>query len=104
MGLFTFAPKIDDGVAEFRATPNALLVDVRTAEEYAEGHIPGSINIPLAALPARCNELGAPDRPLFVHCLSGGRSGQAVAFLKREGFTNVKNIGGINAYTGKVEH
>ena len=43
------------------------------------------------------------DRPLFVHCLSGGRSGQAVMFLKREGFTNVKNIGGINAYTGKVE-
>ena len=103
MGLFTFTPKIDEGVAEFRATPNALLVDVRTPEEYAEGHIPGSVNIPLAALPARMDELGDFDRPLFVHCLSGGRSGQAVMFLKREGFTNVKNIGGINAYTGKVE-
>ena len=103
MGLFTFTPKIDEGVAEFRATPNALLVDVRTPEEYAEGHIPGSMNIPLAALPARMDELGDLDRPLFVHCLSGGRSGQAVMFLKREGFTNVKNIGGINAYTGKVE-
>ena len=103
MGLFTFTPKIDEGVAEFRATPNALLVDVRTPEEYAEGHIPGSVNIPLAALPARMDELGDLDRPLFVHCLSGGRSGQAVMFLKREGFTNVKNIGGINAYTGKVE-
>ena len=103
MGLFTFTPKIDEGVAEFRATPNALLVDVRTPEEYAEGHIPGSVNIPLAALPARMDELGELDRPLFVHCLSGGRSGQAVMFLKREGFTNVKNIGGINAYTGKVE-
>ena len=102
MGLF-LSPKIDDGVAEFRATPNALLVDVRTPEEYAEGHIPGSVNIPLAALPARMDELGELDRPLFVHCLSGGRSGQAVMFLKREGFTNVKNIGGINAYTGKVE-
>ena len=103
MGLFTFTPKIDEGVAEFRATPNALLVDVRTPEEYAEGHIPGSMNIPLAALPARMDELGELDRPLFVHCLSGGRSAQAVMFLKREGFTNVKNIGGINAYTGKVE-
>ena len=75
MGLFTFTPKIDEGVAEFRATPNALLVDVRTPEEYAEGHIPGSVNIPLAALPARMDELGELDRPLFVHCLSGGRSG-----------------------------
>ena len=103
MGLFTFTPKIDEGVAEFRATPNALLVDVRTPEEYAEGHIPGSVNIPLSVLPARMDELGDLDRPLFVHCLSGGRSGQAVMFLKREGFTNVKNIGGINAYTGKVE-
>lgn len=43
------------------------------------------------------------DTPLFVHCLSGGRSGRAVSFLKHEGYTNVKNIGGINGYTGKVE-
>ena len=103
MGFFTFAADINKGVEEFAATPGALLVDVRTPEEYAAGHIPGSRNIPLAALPARCNELGAPDTPLFVHCLSGGRSGQAVRFLKGEGFTNVKNIGGISAYTGKVE-
>jgi rhodanese-related sulfurtransferase len=103
MGLFTFAADINQGVEEFRSTPGALLVDVRTPEEYAAGHIPGSISIPLAALPARCNELGGLDTPLFVHCLSGGRSGQAVSFLKRAGYTNVKNIGGINAWRGKVE-
>ena len=104
MGLFSFGADINKGVAEYQATPGALLVDVRNPEEYASGHIPGSISIPLAALPARYSERGAPDTPLFVHCLSGGRSGQAVSFLKRAGYTNVKNIGGINAYRGKVEN
>lgn len=103
MGMFTFATDINKGVAEYQATPGALLVDVRTPDEYAAGHISGSINIPLASLPARCDALGGLDTPLFVHCLSGGRSGQAVSFLKRAGFTNVKNIGGINAWHGKVE-
>ena len=103
MGLFTSAADINKGVEEFRATPGAILLDVRTPEEYKDGHIPGSLSIPLAALPARCSELGAKDTPLFVHCLSGGRSGQAVRFLKSVGYTNVKNIGGINAWRGKVE-
>ena len=103
MGLFTFAADINKGVEECRDTPGAILLDVRTPEEYREGHIPGSVSIPLAALPARYSELGASDTPLFVHCLSGGRSGQAVSFLKSVGYTNVKNIGGINAWRGKVE-
>ena len=104
MGFFTTTADINKGVEECRATPGAILLDVRTPEEYKEGHIAGSVSIPLAALPARYNELGALDTPLFVHCLSGGRSGQAVSFLKRAGFTNVRNIGGINAWTGKVEN
>ena len=41
--------------------------------------------------------------PIFVHCLSGARSRQAAAILKQMGYTNVKNIGGISAYAGKVE-
>lgn len=41
--------------------------------------------------------------PLFVYCHSGARSGQAVRLLARMGYTNIKNIGGIAAYTGKVE-
>lgn len=105
MGLFSFlrAPGIDEGVQEFQNTPGALLLDVRSAEEYHERHIPGSKNIPLHLLPARLSDLGAPDTPLFVHCLSGGRSAQAVSFLKSQGFCNAKNIGGIAGYSGKVE-
>ncbi len=104
MGLFAMlhTPDINAGVKEFRKTEGAVLLDVRTAEEYREGHIEGSINLPLDRI-AKIKEIVA-DRstPLFVHCYSGSRSGQAVAFLRKIGYNNVKNIGGIGNYTGKV--
>ena len=92
MGLFDFwkMPDINQGVEECRKAGNAVLLDVRTPEEYREGHIPGSKNVPLQIL-------------VFVYCHSGGRSHQAVEFLRKMGYTNVKNIGGIAAYRGKVE-
>ncbi|MEY8388558.1 rhodanese-like domain-containing protein [Oscillospiraceae bacterium 38-13] len=103
MGFLEFlkGPDINQGVLEYGATPGAVLLDVRTPQEYRAGHIPGSRNIPLgtAEPPAESR-----DTPLFVYCHSGGRSRQAVAALARMGYVNVKNIGGIAAYTGKVEH
>ena len=78
------------------------IVDVRTVAEYSEGHIPGSKNVPLRSLYE-----GTPaaqlQTPVFVYCHSGARSHQAVILLKKMGYTNVKNIGGIASYTGKVE-
>ena len=106
MGFFDFlkGPDIDQGVKEFRETPGAVLLDVRTPQEYREGHIPGSVNIPLQSLSGE-NPLSIhKDAPLYVYCHSGARSGQAVRMLARMGYANVKNIGGIAAYTGKVEH
>ncbi len=94
---------INAGVKEFEGTEGAVLLDVRTADEYAEGHIPGSINIPLNTVPTVLERIPDKDTPLFVHCLSGGRSAKAVAFLKKQGYTQVKNIGGINQYTGPIE-
>ena len=103
MGLFDFlsGPRIDQGVSEFRETPGAVLLDVRTPQEYREGHIPGSRNAPLQTLDRE--EAAGKDTPLFVYCHSGARSSQAVRILTRMGYSNVKNIGGIAAYTGKVE-
>lgn len=103
MGLFDFlsGPRIDQGVSEFRETPGAVLLDVRTPQEYREGHIPGSRNAPLQTLDRE--EAAGKDAPLFVYCHSGARSSQAVRILTRMGYSNVKNIGGIAAYTGKVE-
>lgn len=70
----------------------ALLVDVRTPSEFAEGSAPGAINVPLDALPARLEELRG-ERPIVVFCRSGQRSARAEALLSRAGFTQVVNGG-----------
>ncbi len=93
----------DSGLERFRSTPDALLVDVRTEQEYSESHIPGSVNVPLQRI--WDISLVAKDKsaPLFVYCRSGRRSGEAEAWLKKAGYTTVYNIGGIIDYTGKLE-
>ncbi len=105
MGLFNFfrnTADINTGVAEYKTNVGAVLLDVRTAEEYNDGHIDGSVNIPLDRIYSVENIVKDKSTPLYVHCLSGGRSGQAVSYLKQIGYTNVKNIGGISSYRGKV--
>lgn len=94
---------IDDGVRIFNETPGALLIDVRARSEYKEGHIPGSINIPLQMLDKVDDEAESFNIPLFVYCYSGGRSSQAAVLLGELGYTDVRNIGGIADYTGEVE-
>ncbi len=105
MGFFDFlhGPDIGQGVKEYGETDGAVLLDVRTPQEYREGHIPGSRNVPLQELGRVSAVAAEKDMPLFVYCHSGGRSRQAVDELRRMGYLNVKNIGGIAAYTGKVE-
>ena len=105
MGFFNLlkTPDIDQGVKEYNATPGAILLDVRTPQEYREGHIPGSQNVPLQSIDLAADLVGDQDVPLLVYCYSGARSGQAAAALRQMGYTNVKNIGGIAAYSGKVE-
>jgi rhodanese-related sulfurtransferase len=78
---FLQSSDINRDVAHFRETEGAMLLDVRGAEEYAEGHIPGSVNIPLQLLPMKKGLPEDLDTPLFVYCRSGGRSRRAAAFL-----------------------
>ena len=105
MGFFQFVktPDINRGIADCRNTEGAVLLDVRTPQEYREGHIPGSINIPLQQLDKAIDAHENKAVPLFVYCHSGARSRQAAAVLQSMGYTNVTNIGGITAYSGKVE-
>ncbi len=104
MGVFDFLKPndINAGVEEYRNTDKAVLLDVRTAEEYREGHIEGSINLPLQAIAGIGNKVADKNVPIFVHCLSGGRSASAASALKNMGYSNVKNIGGIGNYKGKI--
>lgn len=105
MGLFNFlhSSNIDQGINEYQETRGAVLLDVRTPQEYREGHIPGSKNIPLQEINRINTVADEKGTPLFVYCHSGARSRQAVSTLQRMGYQNAKNIGGISAYTGKVE-
>ena len=74
---------------------NALILDVRTPEEYARGHVPGAVNIPHTEVEARLDELsGDKDRPVVVYCERGGRAGQAEATLLAAGFTDLRHLEG----------
>ena len=105
MGFFDFlkGPDINQGVKEYSATDGAVLLDVRTPDEYRQGHIPGSKNVPLQSIDKVTVMINNKAIPIFVHCLSGARSRQAAAILQQMGYTNVKDIGGIAAYSGKME-
>ena len=71
---------------------NAFLVDVRTPAEFAEGNVPGSINIPLDQIQMQMAQFKNHEN-IVVFCRSGNRSGQAKAILEQNGFTNVVNGG-----------
>ena len=105
MGIFDFFkhPDINQGVQEYKNAAGAVLLDVRTPQEYREGHIPGSQNMPLQQLDKVEEVTENKDTVLYVYCRSGARSRQAVSLLQAMGYTNVHNIGGIAAYSGKVE-
>ena len=75
----------------------AHIIDVRTKGEYAGGHYPGAVNLPVDSLQGQLKKLGALDRPLVVYCASGGRSAQAASILKAAGFTDVTNAGGLSS-------
>lgn len=73
----------------------ALILDVRTRDEFAQGAYPGAINIPVQELGGRLDELPR-DRPIVVYCLSGGRSGHALMAMRQAGFADVTNAGGLS--------
>ena len=85
MGVFNIFSKlnINEGVKKFRQTPNAILLDVRTEEEYRETHIDGSTNLPLQKIEMATSIITDKNKPLFVYCRSGVRSAKAVAILKK---------------------
>ena len=91
---------IQDGVDTCRRTPGAVLLDVREAEEFASGHIPGAVNLPLS----RISAVTLPkDTPLYIYCLRGTRSRRAASILKKMGYPQAQSIGGIASWRGPTE-
>lgn len=81
---------------------DVFVLDVRDPHEYQICNIGGHL-IPLKELPNRLNELD-PNREIVAHCKLGGRSSQAVEFLRSAGFTKVRNLtGGIMAWADRVD-
>jgi len=72
----------------------AILIDVRTQEEYTSGSVPKAVNVPLAQLVAKCSKYNK-QTPLIVFCRSGIRSQQAKRILDQLGYERVYNGGGI---------
>lgn len=89
---------VDPMAAQSKAKGGAVLVDVRTEAEMAQGMIPGAVAIPLHLLPLRAESLPR-DREIVLYCRSGARSAQGREFLKQMGFQKAFNLaGGVMAW------
>jgi phage shock protein E len=76
------------------------LIDVRTPQEFKEGHIARSVNLPLDSLQAKlARSLPDKDAKIFVVCYSGARASTAVSYMQKIGYTHVFNIGGVSSWT-----
>jgi rhodanese-related sulfurtransferase len=86
-------------VAVSNLANDAIILDVREPDEWAAGHAPGAIHIPLGDLPARLAELSdAGPGPVAVTCRGGGRSSRAVAWLTQQGYDVANLDGGMKAW------
>ena len=80
-----------------------IILDVRTPEEFREGHIPGAVNVPNESIGAgEIPELPRKDQLILVYCRSGNRSKQASKKLAQAGYTNITEFGGIRDWPGEI--
>lgn len=94
---------MDEAVSIMETETDYIILDVRTAEEFAEKHIPNAINIPNEVIGTEeIAELPDKDQLILVYCRSGNRSKQASEKLVALGYTNVYEFGGINDWTGET--
>ena len=97
----TSLPDRDPKLACDKAQQGGVILDVRTPEEFAGGHVDGAVNIPVDELDAKLEEVesltgGDKNKPLIVYCRSGARAGRAKKKLLRSGYTQVTNLGGLS--------
>ena len=96
---------MSEGLARMESDENYILLDVRRADEFEAGHIPGAVNLPN-------EEIGTEEIPslpdkaqtIYIYCRSGNRSKQVADKLLALGYTNLIEFGGIIDYTGELEY
>lgn len=88
----------------FETEGDYIILDVRRADEFSQGHIPGAINIANEEImDIEPEELKDKNQTIYVYCRSGNRSKQAAAKLAAMGYTNIIEFGGIIDWTGEIE-
>lgn len=94
---------MEEAVTMMEEETGYTILDVRTAQEYSEKHIPGAINIANESIGTEdIPELPDKDQLILVYCRSGNRSKQASEKLVKLGYTNIVEIGGINSWPGEI--
>ena len=95
---------MDEAVKMMKDEKNYIILDVRRPDEYAEGHIPGAVNVPNEEIgTAEISELPDKSQLILVYCRSGRRSKEAAGKLAKLGYTNIVEFGGIQDYEGEIE-
>ena len=95
---------MDDIVKIMDENKDYVIIDVRTPDEYKEGHIPNAINIPNETINETVyNKLKDKNQLILIYCRSGSRSRQAAYKMQKLGYTNLVDFGGIINWKGKIE-
>lgn len=97
-GCFLFHTDVSGDQAREMVASGATLVDVRTPEEFASGHIEGAMNIPVQHLERRLGDLPNKQATIVVYCRSGSRSARAEKILRAAGYEHIHNLGAMSRW------
>ena len=96
---------MSEGLKRMESDEGYILLDVRRADEFAAGHIPGAVNLPNEQIgKAEIPSLPDKNQTIYIYCRSGNRSKQAADKLLSLGYTTLIEFGGILDYTGELEY
>lgn len=105
MGVLDFfkGPNINEGLEKYRQYKYAVLVDLRSEQAYLEGHVPGSINLPLEIIGKAMYVLDDKMVPIFVYAWDKDDCKKGTTALNALGYNNVIILGSCERYTGEIE-
>lgn len=99
----TQAIPFEESIVVEASEDKALLLDVRSPDEYTSGHVKEAINLPVNNLDEIESLTKSKDETIYVYCRSGNRSQKAKTLLEEKGYTKVIDLGGISNYKGELE-